>query len=315
MVEAKLKYHILPGSGVTFQKKVFQAFCVDDKYLYAIQLNATDLKTNYLRRGLLPTDGSNNVYMTETMTLQEFGHTQTLSLNTYNGHTYLWIGMNNATDKIGDNYWATQLGRVEFKNGATLKYTECKRLVTLIKANKDASSPFTMVRADGALSTTPTGDREDKGKQRLMFITGSSTSATAAELQFSCYNIDTINKLLDEATGNYISCADLTTHVVSAYTQKPGVIPFPNGSWQGLEFSDANSVYIAGGKTGQTLKIVKGDWRFTTSKTISLSGISEPTQAEIEGLQIKGSEILVGIEVHGGSTHPHNIYTIPKSSF
>lgn len=105
--------------------------------------------------------------------------------------------------------------------------------------------------------------------------------------------------------------------MVSTYKikNKQDKFVIPNGSWQGLEFADNNMVYISGGQIGDIPKVIRGNWRFTQAKTVSLSGFSDTANVETEGIQLKGSQVLIGLEFHGGNDTPHTVYSFDKSAF
>ncbi|EEI19726.1 hypothetical protein G8J22_02443 [Lentilactobacillus hilgardii] len=277
---------------------------------------ASNTQNVVFSRGLLPTDGSNTVIMTDKMLLTHFGHSQTLEYykDPIDGQDYFWVTMNNKNAPSSGEYWATQIGKIQFAAGTTLDYTQAQRLTSLVSANSTGKAPFAIARADGALSSTPTASRTDGGKQRLMFMTSNATNDTGS-YQLSAYNVDTINAKLHESASGTVSCANLTSNLVSAYVPKAGALEVPNKSWQGLEFADDNSVYISGGRTGMIPKIMKGNWRFTKKQTVSLSDVDDISDVETEGIQLKGSKIYVGLEFHNGNADPHRVYSISKSSF
>lgn len=90
MAKASLEYHITDNNNGILEKKVIQKFYIGSKYFYALQLQATNKKNVVFSRGLLPTDGSNTVIMTDKMLLTHFGHSQTLEYykNPIDGQDY-----------------------------------------------------------------------------------------------------------------------------------------------------------------------------------------------------------------------------------
>ena len=139
-----------------------------------------------------------------------------------------------------------------------------------------------------------------------MFILGQGTNG---EKQLSVYNNDTVNDILDSVSG-YASCRDdLQPALVSSHIR---TLSYPNGSLQGVEYSDDNMVYISGGDAGDTPKVSKHNWAFTQSQEVSLD--LSGAQIETEGLQLKGSNVHVGIEMHTGNGG-HLIYSFPKADF
>ncbi|WP_283679359.1 helveticin J family class III bacteriocin [Lentilactobacillus sp. Marseille-Q4993] len=265
---------------------------------------------------MIPTDGSKDIVMTDKMLLTNFGHSQTLEYykDPIDGQDYFWVAMNNKNTPSSDEYWATQIGKIQFVANQTWDYTQAPRLTNLVAANFTGKAPFSIARADGALSSTPTASRTNDGKQRLMFMTSNATDDTGS-YQLSAYNVDTISAKLHASASGTVSCADLTSNLVSAHVFKPGTLEVPNKSWQGLEFADDNAVYISGGHTGMKPKIMKGNWQFTKEQTVSFSGIDDITDVETEGIQQKGNKIFVGLEFHHSNADPHRVYSISKSNF
>ncbi len=322
MVQANFKYELV---GDVMEPKVVQKFYVGSTYVYALQLDENDNTKVIFTKGRIPTDGSKVVTMTEKMTLTNFGHSQTLEYykDPIDGQDYFWVAMNNKSEPAGKNgdHWATQIGKIQFKAGTTLDYTQAQRLTSLTSANSTGTAPFAIARTDAALSSTPTSSRTDGGKQRLMIMT-SNVVDTSGKYQLSAYNVDTINAKLHASSTGTVSCKDLTGNLVSSYVTNNSTLKIPNGSWQGLEFADDNSVYFSGGHTGAVQTIVKGDWRFSKKSSITLStsasdaaeNLDTPaSQIETEGIQLKGNEVLVGLEIHKNA-HPHRIYSVSKSS-
>ncbi|KRL68059.1 hypothetical protein FD08_GL001740 [Lentilactobacillus parakefiri DSM 10551] len=298
-----------------------QKFYIGSTYGYALQLNnpsgSNDPTPNVvLSRGLLPTDGTKEIRLTDYMYLNNFGHGQTLEFFNWNGQDYFWIATNAADQVNANEYWSTQIGRVTFQSNTTIDYKDIKRLSSISSANKNGTPAFKLARADAALSSTPTANRTDNGKQRILLMSSDSTNADGT-YQLTAYNSDTINTKLDQSSTNYLGCDKLTSSVVSTYKikNKQDKFVIPNGSWQGLEFADNNMVYISGGQKGDTPKVIRGNWRFTQAKTVSLSGFSDTANVETEGIQLKGSQVLIGLEFHGGSDTPHTVYSFDKSAF
>lgn len=91
-----------------------------------------------------------------------------------------------------------------------------------------------------------------------------------------------------------------------------------NGSCQGLEVSDAKSIYMASGGVEDT------KWIFKLNSTGGIIGkayikntnLSGQTKTEIEGLQLKGDDVYFGLCNHNekGSGRQY-IYSVPKGVF
>lgn len=91
----------------------------------------------------------------------------------------------------------------------------------------------------------------------------------------------------------------------------------PNNSCQGLEFTDADSIYVIGGAAGDTPKIAKmtgsgSNYKYACLATVTHSNFG--SSAEAEGIQLKGDYVYFGISDKYKSDRAC-IYSIPKSVF
>ena len=91
----------------------------------------------------------------------------------------------------------------------------------------------------------------------------------------------------------------------------------PNGSCQGLEFSDGDSIYIIGGAAGQKPGIAKltgsgSSYKYSCLVTATHNNFGG--NAESEGIQLKGDYVYFGIS-DKQSSDKACIYSIPKSAF
>jgi hypothetical protein len=246
----------------------------------------------------------------DQMILKNFGHNQTLEFYTHNNSTYLWIGCKANSDPAWSVPFTMEVGRIKYQSGVTISdYTKITRLVGLNYANKDGVSfdkiqndeVYTDViqRVDAALSS-------DKTKLIL------AVRSVHGHIQYSYYNNETLNNLLDKKesqTSKYVtfySNNTLKNACIFSCVQKSGSRILPNKSCQGIDFTNAYSIYIAGGtgvnynanenknykyvpKIGKMVQNSSGNYTYTTCIKIknTISGYAP----EIEGVQIVGDNL------------------------
>lgn len=277
--------------------EAIQKTYIGSTYVYVLQRSGKDM---FMSRCTI--SGASAVYKDE-MKLTNFGHSQTLEAFDYGNTSYFWIACKASTDTT--HYWSTQVGRLEYKPGTTVDYTAIKRLSALGKANKTGQFNGTVKRADAALSS-------DKS---ILLIWSKNTDNV---MQFAFYNAAKVNAALSSSSSKYVNCdaADIRLACISSFTMKNTFLI--NGSCQGLEVSDAKSIYMASGGVGDT------KWIFKLNSTGSVIGkayikntdLSGQTNTEIEGLQLKGDDVYFGLCNHNekGSRRQY-IYSVPKGAF
>ncbi|MBQ9885619.1 MAG: hypothetical protein IJM37_01975 [Lachnospiraceae bacterium] len=117
----------------------------------------------------------------------------------------------------------------------------------------------------------------------------------------SRYAVDDILKV---SSGKALSSA---AHVSALY------VDCPEGSNQGLEYSNGFAVYIAGAEsTGEKKWKNPKIWKKTSSGYVKREMESMPASYEVEGIQIKGSYLYVSVTAHKNPNEFY-IYRIEKS--
>lgn len=127
---------------------VVQKSYIGSEYIYTIQEKGDSDIT--LSRCLI---NGNTATKQDSMTLTEFGHSQTLEEFEHNGQYYFWIACG-GTQKSGDYYWAREIGRLKYKAGDEIHYTEIPRISSISYANAEGQSLGPIERTDAALSST-----------------------------------------------------------------------------------------------------------------------------------------------------------------
>ena len=272
---------------------------IGSSYIYVIQRSGSN---SYLSRCLINGTIASHV---DHMILTGFGHTQTLEFYSHNYESYFLIGC-----KANEDYslkWATQIGRIKYVPGTTVNYTSIYRFSSLSYANENGTSFGTIKRADAAISSD----------QNTLFLWAQDTTG---EIQYSSYDFDGINDELDDleqAGGTkYLSFSLLTDYCYGSFRQSGNNRVLPNGSCQGVEYNNADSIFIIGGNTGETPKIAKmmgSGSTYTYSYLATINHNSFDNDTETEGIQLKGNNIYFGIYDH--DTGSNKIYYISKNIF
>ena len=143
-------------------------------------------------------------------------------------------------------------------------------------------------------------------------------------IQYSYYKTSVLNSLLDSkesASSKYVSFegnSTLKTACYGSFTQSGSNRVLPNGSCQGVEFSDAASIYIIGGNTGETPKIAKmtgsgSNYKYSCLVTAKNSDFNSETESE--GIQLKGDYVYFGTCHKSTKGEKQFIYSVLKSAF
>lgn len=299
---ATLRYRIKGlKSGTAIQKTY-----IGSTYIYVIQRSG---QNSYLSRCTI--NGGIANYK-DRMLLKNFGHGQTLEWFEHKNKPYFWVTCK-ANLAFPDRYWGTQIGRIEYKANQTIDYTSICRFSHLSYANKKGTSIGSVKRVDAALSSD---------KSKIIFW----VQDTTGEIQYSYYNTAKLNAELDkkEATSSkYVPCTNsaIKSACYGSFRQSEGNRVLPNGSCQGLEFSDAASIYVIGGGAGKKPKIAKmtgSGSSYKYSYLITAKHDNFGNKTESEGIQLKGNYVYFGI--HDDSKNASKgekecIYSIKKSAF
>lgn len=318
---------------------VIQKSYITSTYVYTVQVNPSNNVDVWISRCRIT--GTTAIYQ-DHMILQNCGHNQGFELYNYGGNTYFWVLCKPC--EYHKYKTPTQLGRVRYVAGSVISnYTQITRFSNLNCANRTATSFGSVYRVDAALSS-------DNSKVLLAvrsyeFIGDlNSTSDVnniekyrSKDLQYSYYDSETLNEALDDieedTTTNHVSFKNnitLKNACEFSCVQQRGNLMLPQGSCQGVEFTNAQSIYIAGnrsvsgadsgssiGTDPQIAKLTKSNNTYIYSSCVDIVGI--PFRAEIEGLQIRNSKLYFIItkypDLDGDGRPIHSVYSIPKSSF
>lgn len=296
--KATLRYKIkgLPSSAA------IQKTYIGSTYIYVIQRSGND---SIMSRCTISGSAAN---YKDKMILKNFGHGQTLEWFEHKGNPYFWVTCKANTAE--DKRWGVQIGRLAFQAGKTLDYTEIPRFSHMSYANKKGVSFGSVKRVDAALSSDRT---------KLLFWVKDKNN----NVQYSYYNASKMNAELDKKTSSiskYVPCKEsaIKSACYGSLVQTGGNKVLPHNSCQGLEFSNATSIYIAGGGAGEVPQIAKmlgsgSSYKYSCLVSITHSNFNK-THTEIEGLQLKGDYVYLGIS-DKSKEDSACIYSISKDVF
>lgn len=271
-MEAKKAYTV---TGLKRKLNIQRSY-VASGYIFVSQSNSNG--TTFLSRCELK--GTTATFKDE-MKLVNFGHNQTLQFYSHNNKTYVLIGCkfneNNKkntdkkdTDKPDDfgHGMTIQVGRIQYKAGTTISnYTQINRMVRLDCANT-SGKPFDTITDDDRKKSSNIKtviqrmDASLSSNKKFLVL---AVRSIHEHIQYSYYDFNVINNLLDKVEGktpNYINCSD-NTSIKNACkfscVQKNGKRILPNKSCQGIDFTNAYSIYMSSG-SGTNRNYKKGHY-------------------------------------------------------
>ena len=242
--------------------RAIQNFYVGATYIYITQrVDAT----TYVSRLKINGDVAN--YM-DRMTMNNCGHGQSLDFYSYNGKEYLLMGCKSDTPADSTYNWSLQMARFRYEAGKTYDYTELNRLSYMNYANKSASRLGTTYRVAGAANSS----------YMIFRIQTKEGSVT-----YSAYDLVKLNKLMDTSESIRMDSADAKAACSFSFTQSGSSnIIRPNGSFQGIDISSKNSIYLSGGADGDTPQIAMTNSSGSYKKLVKVTNVGN---LEIEGAQ------------------------------
>ncbi len=274
--------------------RAIQNFYVGATYIYITQrVDAT----TYVSR--LRIDGDVATYM-DRMTMNNCGHGQSMDFYTYNGKEYLLMGCKSDTPADSTYNWSLQMARFQYEAGKAYDYTELNRLSYMNYANKTASRLGTTYRVAGAANSS----------YMIFRIQTKEGSVT-----YSAYDLVKLNKLMDTAESIRMDSADAKAACSFSFTQSGSNIIRPNGSFQGIDISSKNSIYLTGGADGDTPQIAMTNSSGSYKKLVKVTNVGN---LEIEGVQCKNGNVyfvIVPSTVAADKKEKHKIYYIPETKF
>ena len=274
--------------------RAIQNFYIGSTYIYITQrVDAT----TYVSR--LKISGAEAHYM-DRMTMNNCGHGQSLDFYTHNGTEYLLMGCKSDTPADSDYNWSLQMARFVYEAGKTYDYTELNRLSYMNYANKNASRLGTTYRVAGGANNS-----------YIIF----RIQTTEGTVTYSAYDKTKLNNLLDKSESVRMDSADAKAACSFSFTQSGSSIIRPNSSFQGIDISSKNSIYLTGGADGDVPQIAMMNSSGTYKKLVKVTNVGN---LEIEGVKTKNGNVyfvIVPSTIAADKKEKHKIYYIPESKF
>ena len=275
--------------------RAIQNFYVGATYIYITQrVDAT----TYVSR--LKIDGDIATYV-DRMTMTNCGHGQSMDFYTHNGTEYLLMGCKSDTPADSSYNWSLQMARFKYEASKTYDYTELNRLSYMNYANKNLTRLGTTYRVAGAANSS------------YMIFRIQTTEGTVT---YSAYDTTKLNNLLDKSESVRMDTADAQAACVFSFTQSGSSnIVRPNGSFQGIDISSKNSIYVSGGADGDVPQIAMMNSSGSYKKLVKVTNVGN---LEIEGVQCKNGNVyfvIVPSTVAADKKEKHKVYYIPETKF
>ena len=274
--------------------RAIQNFYIGSTYIYITQrVDAT----TYVSRLKIDGDVANYV---DRMTMNNCGHGQSLDFYTHNGTEYLLMGCKSDTPADSDYNWSLQMARFVYEAGKTYDYTELNRLSYMNYANKSASRLGTTYRVAGGANNS-----------YIIF----RIQTTEGTVTYSAYDKTKLNNLLDKSESVRMDSADAKAACSFSFTQSGSSIIRPNSSFQGIDISSKNSIYLTGGADGDVPQIAMMNSSGTYKKLVKVTNVGN---LEIEGVKTKNGNVyfvIVPSTLAADKKEKHKIYYIPESKF
>ena len=272
--------------------RAVQYFYICEKYVYITQRVDS---TTYLSR--LEIRGQDAVYL-DQMVLENTGHGETLDFYSYNGKQYFYIGCKAETDTT--YCWSIQIARIQYEPNATYTYTDLNRCTNLCFGSASTTRMGVTLRVAACVNGQYTVFRHQN---------------TDGEFNYSFYDTDKLNALLDKGTQCNLNTDAARAICITSFSQSGSNRIQPNGNYQGMDLTSLNNIYLAGGAHGDTPQIARMDSKGKYHKLVNITNVG---QLEIEGVSCQRGRIYFAIVP--GTTEAikkssHKIYYIEESVF
>ena len=270
-----------------------QNFAVGSKYIYITQHSGNNtLLSRCTITGTKSSDDNSIIAECKNgdyMTLEDFGHGESLAMATYNNTTYFYVGaeVNKTTDT--SYQWSKQIARIKYASKTTLNNKNASKIRYLNYANTNLKSVGTVNRVACAASSS-------------QFII--RTQVTSGKVQYSIYEINAINKAFDEADGrtdktvSFKGNTTLKKACTKSFVQSSDAnnLVYPNGSFQGMDLTNGGNIYLAGGDAQNTYnRVAKMNSSGTYKYRWDITGLGQKGN-EIEGIKSKNTIVLFAMK-------------------
>lgn len=274
---------------------VVQNFHIGEEYIYISQ--TINSSTTYISR-LIKNDTNKTATFDKGMSLTEAGIGESLDMFTHKNKVYFWVGMKNQ----GDQNYSIQMGRVEFQPDTSLAYTSVKRFSSMDYATSDGTDAGTLQRVAAATC----------GQYTVFRVALND----GAKVLYSIYDNTALNNLLDSSSAKNPVISGVKP--LKSFTQTKGAAGYvaPNNSFQGIEISAYNSIYLSGGNgSAERPQIAMINSNGTYKSLIQLTNWGATNNPSIQGMQAKLGNLYFVIPEGSDRTNGQKIYYVPETAF
>jgi len=294
---------------VTFKKLFLPSAAIQNFYIMGsptagneIYVTQRKAKDTYLSRCIIQSDKT--AVCVDYAILVDYGHGESLEVNTYGGVTYIWLGYS-AHDDYPKYYWARQVARVQYvKTNTAVGSTPAETTVT----GRKSLNNMRRATSDG----TPLEVGEIK-RVAVAIADGSDRIGFRVQLKsdniyYCIYDLSDVNAHLSNMSTTSTSMENMT----AAWKATVPCNVLPNGSFQGFDMTGVGTgnkfLYLIGGGSGDTPKINKvlytNGGNYTNEGTTTITN----TTLEVEGIQILGNYLYFALD--SGASDTTSIYRI-----
>ena len=281
---------------------VVQNFYIGEQYMYISQSSGN---TTYISRLTLNATNKTATYKDE-MTLTNWGCGETLDFYRHKNNEYLLVGSKGLTDN--DSYYSSQVARIKYVAGKTYSdYTGVTRLSSLDCVTSDGRDDGTIYRVAAAVQGQWTMIRVVFNKNEFV--------------RYTLFHTDVLNNAMDANENTNTSIATLIKNN-GAYQKSFKQVcsedsyVHPNNSFQGIEMSMREAIYVSGGNGGtEKPQIAMMDREGNYVKQVTITNWGSGTQPSIQGMQADQGNLYFAVATGSDRKNEQQIYYIPESTF
>ncbi len=281
---------------------VVQNFYIGEQYLYISQSSGN---TTYISRLGMDHASKTATYLDE-MTLTNWGNGETLDFYRHNNKEYFLVASKG--QEVNGSYFSTQVARIPYEVGKTYpNYTGVTRLSSLDCITSTGKDDGSIYRVAAAVCGAWTMIRVVFNENEFV--------------RYTLFHTDVLNEAMDD---NENTNTDISTLIINngAYQKSfkqacdGNTYVHPNSSFQGLEMSTRESIYVSGGNGGtEKPQIAMMNRDGTYVKRMTITNWGNGTQPSIQGMQADQGNLYFAVATGSDRKNDQQIYYVPESDF
>ncbi len=278
----------------------------ESRYVFVTQRVSSTL---YLSRCLIANDGLSATCI-DYITLEGYGHGESLAVSEYNNQVYVLLACDAVTDVADSLYttyfWGRNVARFIYtpdassKTGA--KATDVKKLTDFTNASANGSA----LHSGGSVtrlvfSVSPNSDR-------IMFWLKIKNSSSTKQF-LCCYTLSALHSALSASSGS-VSMKNMNSHQLAQINYSGEL---PNDSMQGIGLDGSSTLYISGGSASQTPTVHKYSYTSSSCTLKEVWTVPSKANTEIESAYMLNDSfycVLIDDTSADGKKNKTKIYTL-----